>query len=183
MDGKIIRQHALATGENILLRYPTIDDTAAMLDYINTLSKEQTFILMQGEQLAFEEEQAFIEESLIKIRYGKKVLVLTFVNDELIGIAGIDLKTRAEKHVGIFGISVAKEHRGKGVGKILMQTTLEEAKRYMPELRIVTLGVFGNNPLAKHMYETFGFKEYGNLPKGAIHRGEYVDHIEMYKEM
>ncbi len=176
-------KHTLSTGEEVIFRSPQVSDTQAMLDYINTLSAEQTFILMQGEQLRFEEEEQFVKDSLVAISYGRKVLLLAFVGSTLVGVAGIELKTRAEKHVGVFGISIAKEYRGKGIGKLLMGITLDEAKKKLPDIKIVTLGVFSNNPLAKSMYEKFGFKEYGRLPKGAKHRDDYVDHIEMYKEI
>ena len=34
-----------------------------------------------------------------------------------------------------------------------------------------------------HLNTAFGFKEYGKLPAGVLHRGQYVDHIYMYKEV
>jgi RimJ/RimL family protein N-acetyltransferase len=101
----------------------------------------------------------------------------------LIGIAGIDMKDKTESHEGVFGISLAKDYRGEGIGKILMRLVLEEAESNLPPLRIITLGVFSNNSLAMEMYKKFGFKEYGRLPKGVLHRGEYVDHVYMYKSI
>ncbi len=44
--------------------------------------------------------------------------------------------------------------------------TYEEAEKNIPQLKIVTLGVFASNLLAKQIYEKFGFKEYGRLPRG-----------------
>lgn len=62
-----------------------------------------------------------------------------------------------------------------------MKLTLKEADKNLPKLRIITLGVFSDNALAQKMYEKFGFKEYGRLPKGVLHKNKYVDHIYMYK--
>lgn len=42
----------------------------------------------------------------------------------------------------------------------------------MPQLRIVTLGIFDSNLIAKSMYEKFGFKEHGRLPKGVLYKGQ-----------
>lgn len=50
-------------------------------------------------------------------------------------------------------------------------------------IKIVELSVYQNNPLAKELYEKFGFKQFGKLPKGIKHRGIYVDHIYMYKNV
>jgi len=33
------------------------------------------------------------------------------------------------------------------------------------------------------MYEKFGFKKYGCLPGGVLHKGKYVDHLYMYKKL
>lgn len=86
-------------------------------------------------------------------------------------------------HVGVFGITVKKEFRGEGIGKLLMDLTIKEAQKTLKDLRIITLGVFSNNPLAKAIYEKFGFKEYGCLPEGVLHQGKYVDHLYMYKKI
>lgn len=154
-----------------------------MCDYINDLSKEQTFVRFQGEEQSLEDETKYLEGQLKRITEKRTVQLLLFVGDKLVGIAGIDLKDKTEKHEGVFGISVDEEQRGKGLGKKLMQITLDEAVANMQDLRIVTLGVFGGNKLAFEMYEKFGFKEYGRLPEGVFRKGEYDDHIYMYKEV
>ena len=89
----------------------------------------------------------------------------------------------AMKHEGVFGISVLKDYRGKGLGKLLMKLALDEAIKNLPNLRIITLGVFSTNDLAKEMYKNFGFIEFGRLPEGIFHRGKYIDHIYMYKKV
>lgn len=84
-------------------------------------------------------------------------------------------------HIGNFGISIAKDFRGEGIGKLLMQTVLDEAVKEIPDLQMVTLGVFSNNDLAKKMYEEFNFVEFGRLPKGVKLEVGFTDHIYMYK--
>lgn len=93
------------------------------------------------------------------------------------------MKDKTESHEGVFGLSVASEFRGEGIGSLVMKLTLEEALKNMLELKIITLGVFSNNSLAMDIYKKFGFIEYGRLPKGVLHRGQYVDHIYMYKNV
>ena len=63
-----------------------------------------------------------------------------------------------------------------------MEAVLKEAKK-LKGLKIIDLGVFGNNPVARNLYKKMGFIEYGNLPKGILHKDKLVDHIYMYKEI
>jgi len=170
-------------GKEIIVRYVVAEDLEKLLEYINTLSKEQTFIRFQGEQLTVEEEKKYLEDYLKKHKEGKAIYLVAFCKKVLIGICDIHLEDKISSHVGIFGITIKKEFRGEGIGKLLMDLTIKEAQKNLKDLRIISLGVFSNNPLAKSIYERFGFKEYGRLPKGVLHRGKYVDHLYMYKEL
>ncbi len=64
-----------------------------------------------------------------------------------------------------------------------MELTLAEAKNNIANIRIISLGVFGSNSLAINMYKKFGFKEFGRLPEGVFRKGEYDDHVYMYKSI
>ena len=107
-------------GIEILIRYPQVGDAQAMTDYINALSDERTFITYQGEHETLDSESSFLNAKLKKIENKKSVMLLAFSDDKLIGIAGIDLDIRTQRHIGTLGISIAKDYRGKGVGKILL---------------------------------------------------------------
>lgn len=170
-------------GINIVIRHVRRDDVERLLSFINTLSREQTFILFQGEQMNLEEEARYVEGFIHKAENHLAVKLLVFHKDEFIGLADIITKERAENHVGVFGIMMTKEWRNKGIGHFLMEKVIEEAKKSIIGLKIITLGVFGNNPVAKKMYEKMGFVEYGVLPKGIKYKGELVDHIYMYKRI
>lgn len=179
----IIYQGKTNKGKALVIRYVMNEDLEKLLKYINTLSKEQSFIRFQGEQMTLEEEKKYLEDFLKKQKARKAIKLLVFIKDELIGVADINLEDKISSHVGVFGITVKKEFRGEGIGKILMDLTIKEAQKNLMGLRIITLGVFSNNPLAKSIYEKFGFKEYGCLPEGVLHQGKYVDHLYMYKKL
>jgi len=179
----IIFQGKTKKGKELIIRHVIAEDLEKLLEYINTLSKEKTFIRFQGEQLTREEEKKYLDDFLKKQKMGKAIKLLAFNKDELIGVADIHLEDKISSHVGIFGITVKKEFRGEGIGKILMDLTIKEAQKNLKGLQIITLGVFSNNPLAKAIYEKFDFKEYGCLPEGVLHRGKYVDHLYMFKQV
>lgn len=181
--GQVVFKGKTTKGVLVTLRYPKADNLADLLDYINSLSKEKTFVSFQGEQQTPEDEKKYLDERLKRIGNAQTVQLLAFSDNKLIGIASIDLGERVSKHVGNFGISVAKDFRNLGVGSLLIENILKEAKRYLPNLKIITLSVFGNNPIALKMYQKFGFRQYGRLPKAIWHRGRLVDRIYMYCEV
>ncbi len=183
LNGKIVYQGTSRKGRSFIIRYPKADDALAMQNYINSLSREQTFIRMQGEQMTLEEEQQYLTRQLEKINNHQAVNLLVFSDQQLIGIAGIDMRDKVERHIGGFGISIAQEFRGEGLGTVLMEVILKEAQQQLPQLKIVHLQVYSNNPLAINLYKEFGFTEYGRLPKGIQYRDQFVDSIWMYKDI
>lgn len=179
--GKIVFKGQTDKGREIIIRYPKKDDLAVLLNYINILSQERTFMIFRGEKISEEDETKWLDDQLNAIANKKAVLLLVFCDGQLIGNSGIRLKDKIEKHIGVLGISIAKDFRGEGIGSRLMELVIEEAKRELAELEIITLGVFSNNDLARKMYQKFGFVEYGSLPKGIKLENGYDDHIYMYK--
>lgn len=174
------------SGEPILIRYPNINDAPKMCEYINEISREKTFILYQGEQISEMEETVFLDGELTKIENHRAVLLLVFAGenaDKLIGIGNINLQEKVERHLGLLGMSISQEYRGKGLGALLLKNLLTQAEKHLPELRLIRLTVFGNNPVAKKLYEKHGFIEYGRLPGGIRHQDVFVDSILMYKSM
>src|SRR3989344_4381420 len=169
-------------GTDIVIRYPTSDDLDEMLRYINTISLEQTFIRFQGEQMTREAEQKFLDSVLASIAKKTKVCLCVFHGKELIGLSALEMRDKVEQHIGNFGISIAKDYRGEGIGMLLMNMVLKEAKKNIATLKICTLSVFANNTIAREMYKNCGFKEYGILPHGILHRRTFVDHVYMYKD-
>lgn len=181
MEGKIVFKGKSQKGKEIVIRYPTKADLGAMWEYINTLSKERTFISYQGEEISLEDEEKFLNSQLEKIAKKQAVQLVVVCRGKTIGVSGIEMKERIEKHIGALGISIAKDFRGQGIGSQLMQLVVSEAERNIPQLEIIILGVFSNNDLAKNMYKKIGFVDYGNLPKGIKLEDGYVDHVYMYK--
>lgn len=183
MGRKVVYQGKTSKGIEITIRYPEILDAQAMTDYINTLSEERTFITYQGEKETPESEGKFLSSLLEKISNKKAVMLLVFANSDLVGISDVELGIRTGRHVGLLGISIAKEFRGEGIGKLLIEHLIKESKQNLVDLEIITLGVFSSNKLAINWYEKLGFIEEGRLPKGIKLANGYVDHIYMYKRV
>jgi RimJ/RimL family protein N-acetyltransferase len=182
-QGKVIYTGKTKQGKDILVSYPKSSDAKSLLDYINTLSREKTFIRFQGETISLEDEIKYLEDQLDKISKGRAIQLLAFCGEELISVIDFRMQDKTERHIGMLGISVAKNFRGEGIGSLMLELVLNEAVTNFPSLEIVCLQVFSNNTIAIGMYEKFGFIEYGKLPRGIKLEGGYDDMIYMYKNV
>ena len=87
-----------AKGLPLLLRYPKSGDAEIMRDFINTLSRERTFIVFQGEQLSLEEEQQYVTRKLSKSQLPNEATQLLALSGEtLIGSSNITLSSGVER--------------------------------------------------------------------------------------
>jgi ribosomal protein S18 acetylase RimI-like enzyme len=170
-------------GKSILIRSLQQNDAEALCRYINTLSQERTFVRFQGEQLTLEGETAYLNGQLQRMEKNQAVQLVAFCEGTVVGVADVNMKDLVEKHVGAFGISIAKTYRGEGIGSLLMETVLKEAVANIPHLRIIMLEVFSDNTLAIAWYKKVGFVEYGRLPEGILHNNAYVDTVYMYRKV
>lgn len=180
---KIVFQGMTNKGEEVLIRYPEMGDLEELLNFINTLSDERTFIRVQGEHETLKSERKWLTGRLKEIKDKKTVHLLAFSGKKLAGATHINMSDKTEKHVGSFGITIAKDFRGQGLGNMLTKVSLKEAKEKLPGIKIVTLGVYSTNTVARNLYKKQGFIEYGNLPNGITRGGKFEDAVLMYKRI
>lgn len=180
---KILYKGKTSDGISYQIRYPKKTDLNEIWRYINLLSKEETFINYQGEKISLAYESKWLNEVIKKNMECSSLQLFVQSNGRIISSSGIEMQGRAQKHLGYIGLSIAKEFRGKGIGKKMMKSVMSEAKKNLKSLKIVYLDVFGNNPIAIKLYKSLGFKEYGKLPGGLLYRGKQVDEILMYKKI
>ncbi|MEV6400856.1 GNAT family N-acetyltransferase [Streptomyces sp. NPDC051907] len=84
----------------------------------------------------------------------------------------------SNRHVRqIQGLAVAESGRGRGLGRALLRSALQEARR-QGAVR-VTLRVLGHNKPARSLYESEGFAVEGVLPGEFLLEGRYVDDVLM----
>ncbi len=111
------------------------------------------------------------------IGYARFQAVLTAVYDDIpCGIANLYLQPyRKMAHQCLFAIIVAKEHRGKGVGTILLTELMKLAKERF-QLEILCLEVYEGNP-AISLYDRLGFVTCGFqrhfTKENGMYRGKY----------
>ena len=100
--------------------------------------------------------------------------------DELVAIGGFYRHEPIKAfHKGtVWSVFVRESHQGKGIGRMLMEGIISEAKK-MAGLESILIGVSSNNPKAINLYRNLGFIDYGCEPNCLKHDGIYVDEILM----
>jgi ribosomal protein S18 acetylase RimI-like enzyme len=179
----IIYKGKTRIGKEITIRNAVLSDVTEMLRFINELSDEQTFITYQGEHETLESETKYLKDKLKAIKDKKSVQLLVFCDNKLVGESEIHMMEKTQKHIGVFGITISQGFRGEGTGKLLMDLILKEAKKNIPEIKIITLDVYSTNDIARGLYKKMGFKEYGVLPEGISRIGKFEDMVLMYKKI
>ena len=159
------RTITLKDGRECIIRNGTQADGQAALDnYL--LTHEQTDNL-----LAYADEATMTAESegeylQREAESDTDVHLVALVDGKLVAMAGVNSLGKRYKirHRSELGISVDKELWGLGIGNALMASCIECAKKMGFEQ--VELEVIAGNDTAMHLYEKYGFVEYGRNPKG-----------------
>lgn len=173
---------ATKSGRRVSVRFSTVNDVDVATEFINAASREDTFLTFSGEQLSAHEERAYLQDCDARIANGDLVKLSCFIDDHMVADVTIGRDLRGRKrtyHCAILGIIVHKEYRGDGIGETLMRIAIDEARRVLSGVRIITLWFLAPNEAAKHLYEKIGFKECGRVPEGVWYRDAYVDHVHM----
>ncbi|MBN4066731.1 GNAT family N-acetyltransferase [Simkania negevensis] len=88
---------------------------------------------------------------------------------------------RKLRHQCQFGMIVDQQYRRKGIGSQLLNNLLHLAKDYFG-IEVIHLEMYENNE-AIHLYEKFGFKEFGRQKKFLKDEGDYYGRILMEREL
>ena len=102
-----------------------------------------------------------------------------YAGGKLVGILGMSVEARTKvRHIGeVFGMYVAPEHAGRGVGRLLVDACIARARE--TGLERLRLTVTDSNARAKSLYERAGFRAFG-LERNAVKIGErYFDKCHM----
>lgn len=105
-----------------------------------------------------------------------------FDGERLVGIAGMTVGRRQQvRHKAtLFGMAVAPEVKGKGVGKALVTRIIELATA-TDGLRQVVLTVSEGNVAAERLYRSCGFEQWGREPAAVVVDGLPVAKLHMIR--
>ena len=155
----------------IRIREAMMDDAEQLQRYAAKLFAERLLGLFERPAPSLDEEREFIHGF---IEPTNSVLLLAEENGVIVGNVGFEgRRLPQEAHVGLFGLSVDSEHRGRGIGSELVAALLEWAPTH--GVRRVEVEAFANNPRAIELYERLGFGREGWRRGAVMVEGELVD--------
>ena len=138
-----------------LIREITPEDAEALVAYVEALVAEGTGTITLRKAQTLEQEREFIANN----EAAERAFVLVAMDGaRVVGMLDLQAGERDfNRHCGRFGMSVAKDWRGKGVGRAILEAAIVKTREW-PGFCRIELEVFPHNAAAIALYESLGFK-------------------------
>ena len=169
--------------KNIKIRLANQEDARSMLDIQKTVLAEGQFLMTTLDEFnqTISGQKLWIQS---KLNNERETILVAEVKECIVGwLVFQSPKRKRLAHTGSFGMMVAKEYRGQGIGKLLLKELLNWAEQN-PFIEKVSLGVFSTNTPAIFLYKQMGFVEEGRkINEVKVNDDEYADDVLMYKSV
>ena len=155
----------LKDGVELLVRNAVASDARALRDIMQPTHAETDYLLSYPDEQSADDEQE--ARSLVETeRSDNEVELVAVVDGRIVGSAGVTAAGSRRKvaHRARFGISILKEYWGMGIGRMLMESCIDCARR--AGYTQLELEVVADNQRAVSLYRRSGFEEYGRNPRG-----------------
>lgn len=166
--------------QDILIRQAHPKDAEALLAYLKQAGGESDNLTFGSEGLPFtvEQERAFLQAQQQNPR---ALFLCAWDGDRLVGSCSMQPLPRRMAHRAEFGISVAKDHWGRGIASAMLERMIDHAKAN--GFALLNLDVRSDNTRAIRLYEKFGFRVIGTSPAFLKVGEEYADCLLMYLDL
>ncbi|MFT3723100.1 MAG: GNAT family protein [Hyphomonadaceae bacterium] len=130
-------------------------DAEALVAHVEAVVAENTGTITLRKAPTLEQEREFIAKNIAAER---AIVLVAMDGDRVVGMLDLQAGERdVNRHAGRFGMSVAKEWRGKGVGRALLEAAIAKTREW-PGFCRIELEVFPHNKAAIALYESLGFE-------------------------
>jgi len=173
-----MKQLKLKNGSAAVIRKVTKSDAEAMLEYINTISRESEFLTFgEGDMsITVEQEESFIDNIS---KQNNALFIIVEIEGKIIGNLNFSGGARPRiAHTGEFGVSVLEEYWNYGIATQLINYLIEWCKE-SGIIRKVNLRVRSDNHAAIHIYKKLGFNEEGLIKREFLINDKFYDSIFM----
>ena len=176
-------EHILKNGKTIIIRKPDADDAEGIINLISTADKETKFLARNSGEFCTttEEERTYINSVLSD---ESQEWYVAEYDDRIIGMCSVGLVNKGERfrHRAEVTYVILRDYCGIGIGGKLMKECLEWCKS--KNVLQVELDVVSDNERAIRMYEGFGFRITGTIPKAMRYPdGTFADKKFMVLEL
>ena len=140
---------------------------------LDTVSRERKYLTFL-EAPPLEAMRAFVQDMIEK----DCPQFVAIADGEVVGWCDIRRESRpSHAHRGTLGMGIMPSHRDKGLGRRLIEQTLDAARKL--GLHRVELGVHADNARAIALYEKIGFLHEGRARDAILIDGRYIDSLNM----
>ena len=170
-------------GNPFILRNAELSDASDLIRYLKVVAEETPWMIREPEEVSLTEEQ---EREFLQGRIdAERELMLVAIVDakhagncSLMRVGGLS----RYRHRCDLGIALYQEYCGRGIGKVMLETILEVARKLGYEQ--AELEVIAGNDQAIALYEKLGFRKYGTFPDNMKYKdGSYADAYWMMKKL
>ena len=155
----------LKSGVELLVRNAVASDARALRETTQRTHAETDYLLSYPDEQSVDDEQEArsLEETE---RSSNEVELIAVIDGRIVGSAGVSAVRSRRKvaHRARFGISILKEYWGMGIGRVLMDASIDCARQ--AGYTQLELEVVADNERAVSLYRHAGFEEYGRNPRG-----------------
>jgi RimJ/RimL family protein N-acetyltransferase len=176
-SGRIVRSFSAENGRRVVLRVPRLEDVDDLLEIINSLVDEGAEISINEKVTSRDAEIDWLSRVLADLERGEEFFMVAEVDGRVVASSNLERSRGYAKHVGVIGIVIKKGFRDLGIGTVMMQALVEQARAM--GLKVLTLSAFATNERAIHVYEKVGFVQTGRIPRKHFKDGRYIDEVIM----
>ena len=155
----------LTGGVELLVRNAVASDARALRETTQRTHAQTDYLLSYPDEQSADDEQEArsLEETE---RSCNEVELVAIIDGRIVGSAGVSAVRSRRKvaHRVRFGISVLKDYWGMGIGRVLMEASIDCARQ--AGCTQLELEVVADNERAVALYRCAGFEEYGRNPRG-----------------
>lgn len=171
------REVTLANDQVCLLRAIKPEEAEAFLSYFRFVYAESNLFLLRDQVDRTVDQQRRHLEDLSR----RGLMMGAFVDGLLVGHLDLIRRTPVRRsHVVEFTMAILQSHHRQGLGRKMVEATLEWAKE-RGNIHKVALNVRSHNEGAQALYRNLGFVEEGRRVNEYRVDGQYVDEILMYR--
>ncbi|WP_057912623.1 arsinothricin resistance N-acetyltransferase ArsN1 family A [Peribacillus muralis] len=125
-------------------------------------------------------DQTYMEEWFAN-HIGRYKVIVADQEGEIVGWASLNQYNSRDAYKGVADLSVytSRDHRGKGIGGLLLQSIEKLAKEN--DFNKIVLFTFPFNQIGQGLYKKRGYREVGVFKNQGILDGEFVDVMAMEK--
>ncbi len=166
------RKHTVARGRFIMIRPMIMEDLASVLEIYNDAILNTTFVYRLEPESLEEKKKWFLDNE----KENNPMLVYE-EDGNVIGFATYKKFRPSDgyKYTMEHSVYVSSKHQGKGIGKKLLQTLIEEAKNR--EVRTLIAVIDSENIGSIKFHEQFGFCFAGKLKNVGYKFGKWLDTV------